>query len=118
MNSENYFNKRDRGIFEYILDNIPDSITVVDMEGKVIFFNSTAEEYFNVSKMDIIDSDIKDFFPNALLLRVLDKKTSYHNIYNSPRENSFVVSSAVPLHDKQGNMLGGLARDRDITEIV
>ncbi len=118
MNSENYFNKRDRGIFEYILDNIPDSITVVDMEGKVIFFNSTAEEYFNVLKRDIIDSDIKDFFPNALLLRVLDKKTSYHNIYNSPRENSFVVSSAVPLHDKQGNMIGGLARDRDITEIV
>ncbi|HCX63153.1 MAG TPA: sigma-54-dependent Fis family transcriptional regulator [Clostridiales bacterium] len=118
MNSENYFKERERGIFEYILDNIPDSITVVDMEGKVIFFNSTAEEYFSVSKKDIIDSDIKEFFPNALLLKVLEKKISYHNIYNNPRENSFVVSSAVPLHDKQGNMIGGLARDRDITEIV
>ncbi len=118
MFSENYFKERERGIFEYILDNIPDSITVVDMEGKVIFFNSTAEEYFDVSKRDIIDSDIKDFFPNALLLKVLEKKISYHNIYNNPRENSYVVSSAVPLHDKQGNMIGGLARDRDITEIV
>ena len=49
MNSENYFKERERGVFEYILDNIPDSITVVDMEGKVIFFNSTAEEYFSVS---------------------------------------------------------------------
>lgn len=118
MFSENYFKERERGIFEYILDNIPDSITVVDMEGKVIFFNSTAEEYFDVSKSDIIDSDIKDYFPNALLLKVLEKKISYHNIYNNPRENSYVVSSAVPLHDKQGNMIGGLARDRDITEIV
>lgn len=118
MNSENYFKEGKRGVFEYILDNIPDSITVVDMEGKVMFFNSTAEEYFSVSKKDIIDKDIKEFFPNALLLKVLEKKTSYHNIYNSPRENSYVVSSAVPLHDKQGNIIGGLARDRDITEIV
>ncbi|WP_312701248.1 sigma 54-interacting transcriptional regulator [Sedimentibacter sp.] len=118
MNSENYFKERERGVFEYILDNIPDSITVVDMEGKVIFFNSTAEEYFSVSKKDIIDQDIKEFFPNALLLKVLEKKTSYHNIYNNPRENSYVVSSAVPLHDSHGNIIGGLARDRDITEIV
>ena len=118
MGVEYSFNKGNREIFEYILDNVPDSITVVDLEGKVIFFNSTAEEYFDVSKKDIIDKDIKDFFPNALLPKVLQQKTAYHNIYNSPRENSFVVSSAIPLSDKHGNIIGALARDRDITEIV
>lgn len=116
--SEYNFNKHDRVIFEYILDNIPDSITIVDMDGKVTFFNQTAEEYFGVSKEDIIDKDIREFFPNAILPRVLDNKFPFHNIYNSPRETSFVVSSAVPLYDKQGNMIGALARDRDITEIV
>lgn len=118
MNIEHSFNKHDRGIFEYILDNIPDSITVVDKDGKVMFFNSTAEKYFEVVKSDIIDKDIRDFFPNAILPRVLERKTSFYNIYNSPRANSYVVSSAVPLYDKQGNLIGGLARDRDITEIV
>lgn len=118
MSADYSFNKHDRGIFEYILDSIPDSITVVDINGKVVFFNSTAEEYFGVLKIDIIDKDIREFFPNAILPRVLEHKTSYHNIYNSPRENSFVVSSAVPLSDKHGNMIGALARDRDITEIV
>jgi len=118
MNIEHSFNKHNRGIFEYILDNIPDSITVVDKDGKVIFFNSTAEQYFRVEKRDIIDKDIRNFFPNAILPRVLERKTSFYNIYNSPRENSYVVSSAVPLYDKQGNLLGALARDRDITEIV
>ena len=112
------FNKGNREIFEYILDNVPDSITVVDSEGKVIFFNSTAEEYFDVSRKDIINKDVKDFFPNALLPKVLEQKTSYHNIYNNPRESSFVVSSAVLLSDKCGNTIGALARDRDITEIV
>lgn len=118
MSVEYNFNKHDRGIFEYILDNIPDAITVVDMERKVIFFNSTSEEYFGVLKKDIIGKDVRKFFPNAILPRVLELKTSYHNIYNSPRENSYVVSSAVPLKDIQGNMIGGLALDRDITEIV
>lgn len=112
------FNSHDRSIFEYILDNIPDSITIVDMSGKVIFFNSTAEEYFNVLKKDILDKELKEFFPNAILPRVLESKKTFNNIYNSPRENSYVVSSAAPLYDKYGNMIGALARDRDITEIV
>jgi len=118
MGAEYNLNKHDREIFEYILDNIPDSITIVDMDGKVIYFNSTAEEYFGVLRKDLIDKDIREFFPNAVLPRVLEHKTSYHNIYNSPRENSFVVCSAIPLRDIHGNMIGALARDRDITEIV
>ncbi len=118
MSAEHNFAKYDRGVFEYILDNIPDSITIVDMEGRVIFFNSTAEEYFGVLKRDILNKDVKEFFPNAILPRVLDSRMPFYNIYNSPRENSFVVASAVPLSDDKGNMIGALARDRDITEIV
>lgn len=112
------FSDHGREQFEYILDNIPDAVTIVDNYGKVIFFNSTSEEYFNLKKSDIIDKDLVDFFPTAILLRVLDRQTSFYNIYNSPRENSFVVSSAAPLYDRNGNMIGALARDRDITEIV
>lgn len=112
------FDNHDREVFEYILDNIPDAITIVDNYGKVVIFNSASEEYFNVKKSDILDKDLAEFFPTAILLRVLDSKTPFYNIYNRPRENSFVVSSAVPLYDKHGSMIGALARDRDITEIV
>lgn len=112
------FNNLNKSIFEYILDNIPDSITIVDMSGKVIFFNATAEEYFNVSKKDILDKELISFFPNAILPKVLESKKTFNNIYNSPRDNSYVVSSAAPLYDKHGTMIGALARDRDITEIV
>ncbi len=118
MDNKIEFNNYDREKFEYILDNIPDSITIVDNNGKVIFFNTTAVEYFGVRKNDIIDKDLIEFFPTAILPRVLNGKTPFYNIYNSPRENSFVVSSAIPLYDKYGNMVGALARDRDITEIV
>lgn len=118
MNSKYNFNGHDKEMFEYILDNIPDCITIVNENCKVIFFNSTAEQYYGVLRNDILGKDVVSFFPGALLPKVVEKGTSYYNVYNSPRQNSYVVLSAVPLHDKYGNIIGALARDRDITEIV
>ncbi len=115
---EYIFDSHDRELFEYILDNIPDTITVVDKNGIVIFFNSTAEEYYGVKRNEILGKNVVDFFPGATLPKVLQQGISYDNIYSSPRENSFVVLSAVPLKDNNNNIIGALARDRDITEIV
>jgi len=115
---EPHFNKHDKEMFEYILDNIPDSITVVDENCKVIFFNSTSEKYYGIERNDILGKDVISYFPGAILPKVIENGTSYYNIYNSPRENNYVVLSAVPLHDNDGNIIGALARDRDITEIV
>jgi PAS domain S-box-containing protein len=115
---EYIFDSHDRELFEYILDNIPDTITVVDKNGNVIFFNSTAEEYYRVKRSEILGKSVVDFFPGAILPKVLQQGNSYDNIYSSPRENSYVVLSAVPLKDNNGNIIGALARDRDITEIV
>lgn len=112
------FDKHDRELFEYILDNIPDSITVVDKNGIVIFFNSTAEEYYQIKKSEILGKNVIDFFPGAILPKVIKQGTSYYNVYNSPRENSYIVISAAPLKDNDGNIIGALARDRDITETV
>lgn len=118
MIKELNFNEHDKEAFEYILDNIPDSITVINTYNKVIFFNSTAEKYYKVQRKDILGKEIKEFFPNAILPKVIENGKSYYDIYNSPRENSYIVLSAIPLKDKRGNIIGALARDRDITETV
>ena len=118
MNGELIFNEKDRNIFEFILDNIPDSITIVDANCKTVFFNKSCEMYYNVSKEEIIGKDIRDFFPSSLLPKVIEQQKTYDNIYNSPRENSYTVISAAPLYDSEGKLIGGLARDRDITELV
>ncbi len=118
MNGELIFNSKDKGVFEFVLDNIPDYITIVDANCKTIFFNKSCEKYYNISKEEIIGKDIRDFFPNSLLPKVIEQQKSYDNIYNSPRENSYTVISAIPLYDSEGKLIGGLARDRDITELV
>lgn len=118
MNSELIFNDKDKDVFELILDNIPDYITIVDSNCKTVFFNKACERYYNITKDEIIGKDIRDFFPNSLLPKVIEQQKSYDNIYNSPRENSYTVISAVPLYNSDGKLIGGLARDRDITELV
>jgi len=118
LNGELIFNNKDKGVFEFVLDNIPDYITIVDANCKTIFFNKSCEKYYNISKEEIIGKDIRDFFPNSLLPKVIEQQKSYDNIYNSPRENSYTVISAIPLYDSEGKLIGGLARDRDITELV
>lgn len=118
MNGELIFSDKDKVVFEFILDNIPDYITIVDANCKTIFFNKSCERYYNISKDEIIGKDIRDFFPNSLLPKVIEKQKTYDNIYNSPRENSYTVISASPLYDTEGKLIGGLARDRDITELV
>ncbi len=113
------FSEKDAGeIFELILDNIPDYITIVDANCKTVFFNKACEEYYKLSKEEIIGKDLRDFFPNSLLPKVVENEKRYDNVYNSPRENSYTVISALPLYDSDGKLVGGLARDKDITELV
>lgn len=118
MMAEFNVSEHDRETFEYILDNIPDSITIVDVSCRIIFFNKTAEEYYGMPKSEVVGRDLRDYFPNALLPKVLELGNSYYNIYNSPRENSYIVLSALPLKNGDGDIVGALARDRDITEVV
>ncbi|HCX03704.1 MAG TPA: sigma-54-dependent Fis family transcriptional regulator [Clostridiales bacterium] len=118
MKQEFNFSDLDSEIFEFILDNIPDAITIVDASCNTIFWNKTSENYFGVKKEEIIGKDIREFFPSSLLPKVISTEESYHNIYNSPRKDSFTVISAVPIYNQENQLIGGLARDRDITEYV
>src|SRR6056297_1330945 len=118
MREEFNFEEYDKEIFEFILYNIPDAITIVDTNCKTIFWNKTSEIYFGVKRDEIIGKDIREFFPSSLLPKVIENEKAFHNIYNSPRKDSFTVISAVPIYNQENKLIGGLARDRDVTEYV
>ncbi len=112
------FNEKEREIFEFILDNIPDAITVIDTHYRTLFFNKMSEDYFQVKKESIIGRDLREFFPDSLLPKVIDTQQAFYNIYNKPRKDTYTVISAIPMYNNQGDLIGGLARDKDITEFV
>ena len=100
-----------------ILDNLHEAVCVVDKEKRVLFWSKKSEELFEIKKEEIIDEKLSDFFPNALLLKVVDERKAIENIILSPKEGSYVILSGIPLYS-DGEFLGAVATDRDVTEII
>lgn len=101
---------------ESMLENVYEGVCTVDMNGIVNFWNSSAERIYGVHAEDIIGKPLADFFPNAIILKVLKTRETYTNVKHSPRENSEVMISARPLMYK-GQMVGVISSERDISDI-
>lgn len=102
---------------EIILDSIKDAVCIVDDKGITKYWNKGSEKLFGIDREDIINKPITDFFPTSLLKRILSEKKAYENIYNSPKENCYNISSASPLYF-ENKLVGGLSIDRDITDHI
>lgn len=100
-----------------ILENLHEAVCVVDTNGIVTFWNKNSEKLYGVPCENIIGKQIRDFFPNALLLKALEDKKAFENHTHRPKQGSYVVISAIPLlyGDK---LIGAVSTDRDITEIT
>ena len=100
-----------------ILDNLHEAVCVVDKEKTVVFWSKKSEDLFEIKKEEIMDKKLADFFPNALLLRVVEERKAIENIILSPKEGSYVILSGIPIYS-DGKFLGAVATDRDVTEII
>lgn len=103
--------------FGYILNGIHEAVCVVDQYGKVIFWSKNSELLYGIKSENIINKDIREYFPKAILLDVLRTRKSVNGIYHMPREGSHVFLSAEPLYI-DGEFVGCVSTDRDITEVM
>lgn len=100
-----------------ILDNINDAVCIVDNNCKVKFWNKSAEKLYQLSRKVIIDEKLTDYFPTALLPKVLKDKKRVINVYNQPRENCHNLISASPLYAND-LLIGAISYDKDISEQI
>lgn len=100
----------------HIINNIHEAVCVVDDDGVVVVWNSNAEKLYGVTASEIIGKQLAEFFPNALLLRVLKEQETIENVYHSPRAKSNIAISAQPIYI-DGRFVGAVSTDRDITEV-
>ncbi len=110
------FDKEAR-LFEIILDNITDAICVVDRNYIVKFWNKSAEDLYRISRDKILNKKIVEFFPNALLPKVIRERKPYENVYNSPKKGCHNIISARPLYNAS-QFIGAVSCDKDITELM
>lgn len=102
--------------YEKILENINETIYVVDENGIVTYCNKRAEEIYGIQRSDILGKHIEKFFPNALCLEVLKTGQSYEYVEHRPREGNFVLISSIPIREGD-RLIGAVSIDQDITEV-
>lgn len=100
----------------HIINNIHEAVCVVDNEGIVIIWNKNAEKLYGVLSNDILGKKLEKFFPEAVLLIVLNTKKPIDDTYHSPRKDTEVVVSAQPIFI-DGEFVGAVSTDRDVTQV-
>ncbi|QCX34736.1 CBS domain-containing protein [Caloramator sp. E03] len=101
-----------------IIENIHEAICIADNMGYVIYWNKSAEMLYNVKAEEIIGKHIKDFFPNAMILKVLKEGKPIENMKHEPIKGKSVILSAIPIFNSKQEIIGCVTTDRDITEVV
>ena len=88
---ENLYSDR---LFEKILDRSNDGINVVDENGILVYINQVSADYSSNKADDMIGTPIADYYPDAVLLKVLKNK---HAIFDKKIHyvgaKKYVVSS-------------------------
>lgn len=105
-------------LFNTVLDSIKQSLCIVDDKCVVKYWNTSAEIFYSINKEEIIGRDVRLFFPDALLPKVIKEQQPFEDVYNSPKKDYYIVISAAPLYDSNNNLIGGISLERDITDYM
>lgn len=104
------------GILPGVLDHLNDGINVVDTEGILIYVNEISAKYVNKTRSSMLGRSITEFYPDAVLLAVLQNRQPIldKKIHFVPPKK-YVVNSYPIFY--QGEFLGAYSVFQDIQEI-
>ncbi len=95
------------------------AVTIVDISGRVLEWNPTAERIYGIERETIIGRPIASFFSPASLMvwQVLETAKTIESTYHEPRHGIHVLVTALPVfHDNR--LIGAIAIERDVTRMV
>lgn len=101
---------------DHTINSIHEAVCVIDTEGKVVIWNKKSEELYDVSAAEIIGNPITDYFPDAMVHKVLETKTPVENVYHTPKKDYHIIINAIPIW-VDGKLLGVVSTDRDVSEV-
>jgi len=98
-----------------ILHNISQAIHVIDCQGRVIFWNRSAEDLFGIKAEDIVGFKLEEFFPDDISLKVIDTSESLRSIFCELRKGVYVVRNAMPVIMPEGTVVGAVSTTADVS---
>jgi two-component system sporulation sensor kinase A len=118
--------KRAQYLLEKVVDNMADAVVITDNKGVITFYNEGAVEIFGHHPSDILGKPVLDFYVRKkdakavkqMLLKSKEGKISNFEtqFLNRDGKTVFVNMSATLMRNEEGNVIGTLGINRDITQ--
>ena len=123
-----------KNFLESIVEKAGDAISVVDLEGKILYWNEGAERIYGHRKEEVLGKKLSDFlYPQDAQLRIEEEKSlaewmsrvkegevvSNVEVKRQTKEGKEIITSMTisPLRDAEGNIIGASRICRDITHL-
>lgn len=122
--------QRERDLLRTLMDNIPDLVWVKDLEGKFLTVNAALVSAMGVESMsDVIGKDDRDFWPpelaemyqadDRLVMEsdepLIDREELIDGV-GPATEETWLLTTKVPVHDPSGAVVGLVGIGRNITK--
>lgn len=121
--------KRERDMLQMVINSLPDSIYVKDVQGRFLINNSACARLVGAASPDkLINKTDFDFFPKKFAERYLaDEQKVIQSgetlncvesvVDNESKEIRWMQTTKVPRRDSSGKIIGLIGIGRDITEL-
>lgn len=123
-----------KNFLESIVERAGDAISVVDLEGKILYWNEGAEQIYGYRKEEVLGKKLSDFlfptderlreeeerFLDELMARVKQGEAIPNvEVKRRTKEGKEIVTSMTisPLRDAEGKIIGASRICKDITEL-
>ncbi|MBO8172577.1 MAG: sigma 54-interacting transcriptional regulator [Bacillaceae bacterium] len=109
-----------RGFLAYLLNVTHDAVTMIDTECTVIGWNEAAAKYYGIPQQKILGRKIQEFFreEDLMVLKVLKTRQPVFSLYHTPQPNTHVIINSTPVYDDQGQLIGAISLEQDVSQIV
>jgi PAS domain S-box-containing protein len=106
-------------------DQLPDAVIATDKEGKIITWNSAAEEVYGRSWDQMCNKSVEEIYEKPQIYKkLLEEVKKKHSVREKilsirhPKNGArFISTSSTLLHDDHNNFQGILSLGRDVTSI-
>ncbi|SHJ78060.1 arginine utilization regulatory protein [Dethiosulfatibacter aminovorans DSM 17477] len=112
----------DKDVYEAVLNTISDGVTIIDDEGKVVFFNKAAEKIEGLYKNEVIGKHMTEVYPvsweDSYALKALQTRKKILNQYQTyvtKRRQVIAISNNYPIYI-EGKLAGAASTFRDYSK--
>ncbi|WP_019415019.1 sigma-54-dependent Fis family transcriptional regulator [Paenisporosarcina sp. TG20] len=103
---------------QLIFNSIEEGMIGIDANGKVNFFNKSANRMTGISVLEAIGKPIYDIIPSSELPRIFETGRIELNRELVLNNGLKIVASRFPIIDEKGERIGAFAVFKDISELV